>query len=239
MSVVAPVLDEAANLAPLVETVRAALEGRFDWELVLVDDGSRDGSPEVIRDLAARDSRVVGVLQPGHRGQTTAVGVGVAHARGELVATIDADLQNDPRDLWALWQALGDHDAAVGYRVKRRDTLVRRLSSRIANAVRNRLTGDQVRDTGCSLKLFRREAIGAIPLFEGMHRFLPTLLRMHGFSVVEHPVSHHPRQRGRSKYGIRNRLLRSLVDLFAVRWMRSRALPRRESPTVVGGRGPR
>ena len=119
---------------------------------------------------------------------------------------------------------MGDHDAVVGFRIKRNDTFVRRISSRIANAVRNGLSGDSIKDTGCSLKLFRAQAIRSVPLFEGMHRFLPTLLRYHGYSVVELGVSHHPRAAGESKYGIGNRAFKALRDLFAVRWMRSRLI---------------
>lgn len=223
LSLVAPVFDEEPNLEPLYAKVAAALTGRR-FELVLVDDGSRDGSAAVIRALHARDPRVRGVFFAANRGQTAAMAAGIHAAAGDLIATLDADLQNDPADIPRLVDALGIHDAAVGYREKRNDTWVRRVSSRVANAVRNRLTGDRIRDTGCSLKVFRAEAVRALPFFEGMHRFLPTLLRLHGFSVVEVPVSHHPRVAGKSKYGIRNRALRALRDTFAVRWMRSRLI---------------
>jgi glycosyltransferase involved in cell wall biosynthesis len=227
-----PVHDELDNLRPLVARVREALDGHFRWHLILVDDGSKDGSTELVRELAETDPQVIGLILPRNCGQTTATATGLWHARTDLVATMDADLQNDPIDLPGLYSALGDLDAVVGWRQKRNDTWVRRMSSRIANNVRNRLTGDTVRDTGCSLKLFRREAIQAIPLFEGMHRFLPTLLRLHGYQVGEHPVSHHPRERGVSKYGIRNRLFKSIRDLFAVRWMRRRAIPRLDVSVV-------
>jgi hypothetical protein len=151
-----------------------------------------------------------------------------------VIATIDADLQNDPGDLPAMLALLPGHDAVVGYRVKRRDNFVRRASSRIANGIRNRISGDRIRDTGCSLKVFQAEAIQSIPLFEGMHRFLPTLLRYHGFSVIEHPVGHGPRVAGRSKYGVANRAWRAFKDLIAVRWMRGRRLllPIREVTTA-------
>jgi glycosyltransferase involved in cell wall biosynthesis len=226
LSLIAPVFDEEENLVPLHERVVAALAG-YDFELLLVDDGSRDGSAGVIRRLVERDARVRGVFLPRNCGQTSALRAGIEHCRGRLIATLDADLQNDPADLPALLAALGEHDAVVGYRERRRDNVVRRISSRIANRVRSSVTGDGVRDTGCSLKLFRREALLSLPLFEGMHRFLPALLAMHGYRFVEHPVSHHPRLRGRSKYGIWNRLPRSLRDLLAVRWMRARTiLPR-------------
>ncbi len=223
LSLVAPVHDEEENLAELHRRVVAAFAQREErWELILVDDGSRDRSAGVIAELAERDPRVVGVFFQRNCGQTAAMASGMLLAAGRLVATLDADLQNDPGDLPAMIDALGEHDAVAGYRQRRRDTLVRRASSRIANAIRNRISGDSIRDTGCSLKLFRAEALQVLPFFEGMHRFLPTLLRYHGFSVVEHPVGHHPRTAGRSKYGIRNRALRALKDLLAVRWMRRR-----------------
>ena len=230
LSLVAPAYNEQENLAPLHARVVEALGPERRWELVLVDDGSTDGTAQVIRDLVRADARVRGVFLSRRCGQTAALTAGLRAARGALLATLDADLQNDPIDVPALIEHLGEHDAVVGYRAVRNDSFVRRASSRIANGFRNWATKDQVRDTGCGLKLFRREAILAIPLFEGMHRFLPTLLRMHGFTVAEHPVSHHPRTRGKSKYGIHNRLWRSLRDLIAVRWMSTRAivLPVRE-----------
>lgn len=224
LSLVAPAHDEQENLAPLHARVVEVFGAGDDWELLLVDDGSRDRTADVIRGLSARDPRVVGVYFAQNRGQTAATAAGLQLARGRLIATLDADLQNDPGDLPAMIARLPGHDAVVGYRTRRRDTFVRRASSRVANAVRNAVSGDSIRDTGCSLKLFRAEAIRAIPLYEGLHRFLPTLLRYHGFSVVEHPVSHRPRVAGRSKYGVGNRAFRALRDLFAVRWMRARLL---------------
>lgn len=235
LSLVAPVFDEHDNLRPLYSKVIDVFGGGRDWELVLVDDGSRDGSDEVIRELAREDSRVVAVFFSENCGQSAALAAGVHAARGRLVATLDADLQNDPADLPSMIEALGDHDAVVGYRLRRRDSFVRRFSSRVANGVRNRISLDRIRDTGCSLKVFRAEATRSIPWFDGAHRFLPTLMRYQGFSVIERPVSHHPRQAGTSKYGIRNRALRGLLDVLAVRWMRARLIdfPVRE---VVRGR---
>jgi dolichol-phosphate mannosyltransferase len=222
LSLVAPVYDEEPNLRRLVARVREVFEGRRDWELVLVDDGSRDGSAALIAELAREEPRVRGVFFAHNCGQTTATKAGILHARAPLIATLDADLQNDPGDLPGMLAVLGEHDAVVGWRMKRNDTFVRRASSRIANAIRNRISGDTIRDTGCALKVFRAEAIRSIPLFEGMHRFLPTLLRFHGYSVIEHPVSHHPRTAGVSKYGIANRAWKAFKDLLAVRWMRTR-----------------
>jgi glycosyltransferase involved in cell wall biosynthesis len=222
LSLVVPVYDEEANLRALHERVCAAFRCHPSWELLLVDDCSADGSADMIRALADEDERVRGIFLDRHCGQTTALRCGLERARGAHVAILDADLQTDPAEVHLLLEALGENDAVAGYRVQRRDGWLRRISSRIANGVRNRLSGDVVRDTGCPLKVFRTEAVRGLPLFEGMHRFLPTLLRMHGYTVVEHPVSHFPRRAGRSKYGIRNRTLLALRDLLAVRWMRSR-----------------
>ena len=224
LSLVVPAFDEEHNLTPLFERVLAVFGARADWELVLVDDGSRDGTARVMRELACVDPRVVGVFLAQNGGQSGALAAGAREARGRVIATLDADLQNDPGDLPALLERLEGHDAVVGYRAVRRDTFVRRASSRIANAIRNRISGDHIRDTGCGLKVFRAEALRSIPWFDGMHRFLPTLLRYRGYKVLEVPVSHHPRLTGKSKYGVRNRALRALYDLFAVRWMRSRLL---------------
>jgi len=224
LSLVVPAYNEEDNVAALCKEVADALPNDLRWELVFVDDGSTDETAARLRDEVSRDPRVSGVVLRENRGQTTATWVGIQAARGRLICTLDADLQNDPADIPALLEALGDHDAVVGYRMRRRDTFVRRASSRIANAIRNRVSGDSIRDTGCSLKLFRADAIRSIPFFDGMHRFLPTLLRYHDYTVTEVPVSHRPRVAGTSKYGIRNRALRAAKDLLAVRWMRSRIL---------------
>tara|TARA_R110002126_G_scaffold266899_6_gene410310 strand:+ start:7022 stop:7840 length:819 start_codon:yes stop_codon:yes gene_type:complete len=224
LSLIAPAYDEEESLPRLYARVAEVLGDSTDWELVLVDDGSKDSTAQVIRDLTAQDPRVRGIFFAANRGQTAATAAGLHLAKGRLVATLDADMQNDPVDLPGMIDVMGDHDAVVGYRIKRNDTFIRRISSRIANNVRNKLSGDSIRDTGCSLKVFRSRAIRSVPLFEGMHRFLPTLLRIHGFSVIEHGVSHHPRAVGVSKYGVWNRVFKSLRDLFAVRWMRSRLI---------------
>jgi glycosyltransferase involved in cell wall biosynthesis len=224
LSLVVPAYDEEENLRPLHAQVVAALGERVAWELVLVDDGSRDGTREVIRALSCEDERVRGVGLAANCGQTAALAAGIRHARAPLLATLDADLQNDPSDLVKLLEALGDYDAVVGVRRLRRDSWLKRASSRVANSVRNALTGDDIADTGCSLKLFRTQALREVALFEGMHRFLPTLLRFHGFRVLEVSVGHRPRRWGRSKYGLWNRVFKATRDLFAVRWMRSRIL---------------
>ncbi|MBM3989983.1 MAG: glycosyltransferase family 2 protein [Planctomycetes bacterium] len=231
LSLVAPVYNEADNLGPLYRRVCEVFGDAMRWELVLVDDGSADGSTDLMKELRRADPRVRCVFFSRNSGQTSAMRAGIKNARAPLVATLDADLQNDPADLPKMLELLGDADAIVGWRIKRNDDFVRRASSKIANAIRNRLSHDQIRDTGCSLKIFRTAAIRQVPLhFEGMHRFMPTLMRYLGFKVLEHPVSHHPRRAGVSKYGVANRALRALRDLFAVRWMRTRI---RRLPIVV------
>ncbi len=225
LSVVVPVFDERDNLEPLVAELLDVLPATAHaFEILLVDDGSGDGSAETIATLARSRPGVRGLHLDRRRGQTAALDAGFKAAAGAVVVTLDADLQMDPRDIPRLLEALPGHDAAIGYRTVRRDGLVRRASSRVANAVRNLVSGDRVRDSACPLKAFRRECVAGLALYDGMHRFLPTLLRMEGRRVVEVPVGHRRRRSGRGKYGIRNRLPRALADLLAVRWMRKRRL---------------
>jgi glycosyltransferase involved in cell wall biosynthesis len=225
LSVVAPVYDERDNLEPLVRELTAVLEPLGPYEILLVDDGSTDGSGDRIAELAQRYPRSVrGLHFRENRGQTAAFDAGFRAARGAIVVTIDADLQNDPKDIERLVAALDQADVAVGYRLQRHDPWLRRVSATIANAVRNRATGDDIKDTGCSLKAFRRECLAGLRLYAGLHRFLPTLLRMDGWRVVQLPVEHRPRASGASKYGVWNRLFPALADLLAVRWMRRRRL---------------
>jgi glycosyltransferase involved in cell wall biosynthesis len=225
LSIVVPVFDERDNLAPLVDEIFAAMSHEpLSLEIVLVDDGSADGSSEAIAQLARSRPGVRGLHFRRNRGQTAAFDAGFKAARGRIVVTLDADLQNDPADIPLVVAALEGNDAAVGYRRLRRDSWWKRVSSRVANAVRNRLSGDDIIDTGCSLKAFRRECLSGLKLYAGMHRFLPTLLRMEGYRVVQVPVNHRERRTGRSKYGMWNRVFRSSADLLAVRWMKKRRL---------------
>ncbi len=225
LSVVVPVFEERDNLEPLhreLDGALAHLPGGV--EFVYVDDGSRDGSAEALATLAKRDDRVRVLRFRENRGQSAAFDAGFRAARGEVVATLDADLQNDPADLPRLLAALDRADVVNGVRVGRQDGLVRRLSSRIGNGFRNWLTHETVSDVGCSLRVMRASYLRRVKLYRGMHRFLPTLLRMEGARVAELPVRHRPRRHGRSKYGIANRLFVGLADVFAVRWMQSRRL---------------
>ncbi len=223
LSVVVPAYNEAESLPVLLDELRAALAavGRT-WELVLVDDGSSDGTTDRIRAEAAADPRVVPVLLAANRGQSAALAAGFARARGEVIVTLDADLQNDPSDLGRVLAALDGADVVSGIRARRNDSLVRRLSSRIANGFRRAVLGDPVTDIGCSFKAYRREALEGLPMFVGVHRFLPALCVFRGARLVEVPLSHRARRHGVSKYGVGNRLWRGLHDLIGVRWLKSR-----------------
>lgn len=225
VSVVVPVYNEVDNLPELTRELTEVLgEAGIEFELLLVDDGSRDGSSRWIADATERPGPVRGVHFRENRGQTAAFDAGFRHAAGRFVVTMDADLQNDPRDIPRLLEKLDEFDAAVGYRNRRRDDWLRRMSSRVANAIRNRLSDDDIIDTGCSLKAFRRECLASIKLFTGLHRFLPTLLKMEGYRVVQLPVNHRPRVAGQSKYGVLNRAFVAFADLLVVRWMKKRRL---------------
>ena len=225
VSLVIPVYNERDNLAPLVGEIEAALAGRR-YEIVAVNDGSTDGSLETLKELKREHSALHIVSFAGNAGQTAAFAAGFQAARGAVIVTLDADGQNDPADIPGLLAALATSraTAVVGYRKDRHDSGWKRLQSRIANGVRNRLNHETIRDTGCSLKAFQAGAVRALPLFNGMHRFLPTLVKLHGGSVTEVPVHHRPRRSGTTKYGMWNRVFRSLADAFAVRWMQRRVL---------------
>lgn len=225
VSLVIPVYDEIECLPTLLAEVRAALDpSGVRYEVVLVDDGSTDGSSEWLDRAAGGDPRLVVLHFVRNAGQSAAFAAGFRRARGEIVVTLDADGQNPPAEVPKLLAALTDGvDIVAGYRVTRRDSAWRRFQSRIANAVRNGLSGETIRDTGCSLKAFRRRYLIDLPVFNGMHRFLPTLCRLAGATtVVEVPVDHRPRQGGTSKYGMLNRAWRAFVDLLGVRWLQRR-----------------
>jgi glycosyltransferase involved in cell wall biosynthesis len=225
ISLVVPVYNERDNLAPLTDEMMKVMEdlGR-SFEVLFVNDGSTDGSDIVLKSLRTSDPRIRILTFESNSGLTAAMAAGFGAARGEIIVTLDADLQIDCHDIPLLLEKLASDDAVVGYRARRKDTWVRRASSRIANAVRNAVSEDDIIDTGCSLKAFRREALSSIKLYTGMHRFIPTLLRMEGYRVCQVRVSHRPRLSGQSKYNIRNRLLCSFIDLLAVRWMKRRML---------------
>ncbi len=226
VSVVLPVYNERENLAPLLEEIAVTLRD-VAHEVVAVDDGSGDGSLDELGRLEALHPGLRIVALERNAGQSAAFVAGGDAALGAVVVLMDADGQNDPADIPGLLEQLAADaalSAVVGYRVRRADSRWKVLQGRIANRVRNWITGDAVRDTGCSLKAIRRGVMKTLPRFDGMHRFLPTLIRMQGGAVAEVPVSHRPRRHGRSKYGMRNRAARGLRDALGVRWLRRRSL---------------
>jgi len=223
LSVVVPLFDEEENVTPLVESVRDALAGDGGWELVLVDDGSRDGTRRVAHELARTDERIVVVELARNYGQTQAMQAGFDHARGDVVVSMDGDLQNDPRDIPRLVATLDEgYDLVAGYRQRRQDrALTRRLPSWVANRLIARLTGVRVRDIGCSLKVYRRDVLTQLDLYSDMHRFLPVLAATTASArVTEVPVRHHPRRFGTSKYGL-SRVVKLLADLVTLKMISS------------------
>ena len=228
LAVVIPVRNEADNIAPLVSEICAALGGRVPFEIVYVDDGSTDDTVARIRALQAAVPELRLVRHRASCGQSAAVRSGVKAARAPWIATLDGDGQNDPADIPGLWAMATGTEApprlglVAGRRTKRRDTLAKRWASRLANGIRSRLLGDDTPDTGCGLKLFRRDDFLDLPGFDHMHRFLPALFIRRGQRVVSVPVNHRPRTRGRSNYGNLDRLLVSFGDLVGVMWLMRR-----------------
>lgn len=228
VTVVVPVLNEAGNIEPLVSEIRDALEGRIDFEIVYVDDGSRDETRAMLARLRGEVPMLRDVRHREACGQSAALASGVRAARNPWIVTLDGDGQNDPADIPRLVAAIEEPSApdalcmAVGWRTHRNDDWLRRVSSRVANAVRARLLGDATPDTGCGLKLFSRAMFLELPHFDHMHRFLPALVRRQGGQTVSVPVAHRARIRGRSKYGVHNRLWVGIVDLFGVMWLARR-----------------
>jgi glycosyltransferase involved in cell wall biosynthesis len=220
VSVVVPLFNEEENVPILQAELMTALSG-LDYEIIFVDDGSTDGTVQRI----APDPRVRLVRFERNAGQSAAMYGGLNSAQGDVAVLIDGDLQNDPADIPRLLAEIArGADLVCGYRAQRKDTVVKRITSRIANFVRSRFTKDGVRDTGCTLKAMKRECVAALLPFKGMHRFIPALVKGAGYRLVEIPVNHRPRKFGLSKYGLGNRALRATTDMFGVRWLLSRRL---------------
>ena len=225
ISIVVPAYNEEGNLIPLVSGITEALAPLgVPYELVFVDDGSEDSTAKVLQDLATMHPEVYVIRLRRNAGQSAALDAGFRRARGRVVVTLDADLQNDPRDIPNLLEKLRDYDAVCGIRQGRQDTWLRRISSKIANGIRRSVLHDDIADVGCSLRAYRRQCLASIKLYNGMHRFLPVLLQLEGCCIGQIPVRHHPRRHGTSKYNVRNRAWRALMDLWAVRWMQGRQL---------------
>ena len=237
LSVVIPVYNEDESLPLLWPELRSVLDGLgLAYEVVFIDDGSRDRSAEIIRGFREADPRVRLVRLKANAGETAATDAGFKSVRGRIVVTMDADLQNDPHDIPALIGHLDRWDVVTGWRVDRAtgDTWIRRVSSRVANRVRNAVTSESIQDSGCTFRAFRRECLRGLALYRGFHRFIPTLLRMRGYRVLEVPVANRPRRFGASKYGVMNRMFVATADLLVVRWMGNRFL-RYEVAEDLGG----
>jgi glycosyltransferase involved in cell wall biosynthesis len=229
ISLVVPCYDEEGNLRPLVKAIHDAVDPLgIGYEIVITDDCSADGSWAVLKEIAAADPRVRAQRFQFNCGESAAIWAGMQSAWGRYIVTIDADLQNDPRDLPKFLEALKCVDCVCGTRVESRrqgDNFIRVASSRIANWVRRKLSGDEkITDAGCTYRAFKRECIANIKFWRGAHRFLPQLIEMEGFTIAEVSTTNSPRLSGRSHYGIWNRLFKSFADLLAVRWMKKRAI---------------
>jgi len=228
LTVVIPCYNEESNVVPLVEELTEVLEGlNRRYEILYVDDGSTDSSVDRIRKVQARRPKVRLVRHRMNSGESASEVTGFRHARGSTIITIDADLQNDPRDIPILLEHLSEADVVCGVRRHREDDRVKRVSSKIANGFRNIVTGDHVSDAGCTFRALKREVTYDLPVFNGLHRFLPTLARYQGFTVAEVPVNHRPRQSGKSKYGIGNRMWRGILDCVVMRWFKHRCVTSR------------
>ena len=221
LSLVIPLYNEEENVLPLVDQLNAALAGwSGPMEILLVDDGSTDRTLDLLRRAQEADPRVRIIHFRRNLGQTAAMAAGFRLAKGRALVTLDGDLQNDPSEIPRLVEMLKDWDVVCGIRIRREDGPWKRLSSRIGNGFRNWATSDDIVDTGCTLKAYRRECLQGLELYQGMHRFLPTLLKMRGHRVTQVPVGHRPRLHGRTKYSTWGRLVKGLSDVLAVRWMK-------------------
>ncbi len=225
ISIVIPVYNEEENLGPLLEGIMSVMELLSkSYEIIFIDDASTDKSLEVLKKLAAKLPHLRIIKFEKNSGQSAAFDAGFKLAQGEAVITLDADLQYDPQDILKLLEKLNDYDVVCGWRKTRHDPWLKLVSTKIANAVRNKLSGENIKDIGCSLKAFKRCFLTNLKMYKGMHRFLPTLLKMQGARVCEIEVKHFPRKFGRSKYNIRNRLFWTFFDLLFVIWMKKRDL---------------
>jgi glycosyltransferase involved in cell wall biosynthesis len=226
LSLVIPCYNEEGNLPHLIKAVRESVDPTgVSYEVVITDDCSKDNSWKILKELAASDPRIRVQKFAYNCGESAASFAGMKASTGKYIVTMDADLQNDPKDLPKFLEALKGHDCVCGTRVETRgqgDNFVRIASSRIANWVRNSLSGEKISDAGCTYRAFKRECISDLKFFKGMHRFLPTLIKIEGFTVTEITVSNNPRFAGKSNYGVWNRLFASFYDLLAVRWMKKR-----------------
>jgi glycosyltransferase involved in cell wall biosynthesis len=224
VSVVVPLYNERENVPILADRIAAVFHvlPDYEYECLFVNDGSTDGTREAVEDAHRKNPRVRPIHLVKNRGQSAALVAGMRRAQGEYILTLDGDLQNDPCDFPTMLGLLKEADCVCGYRAKRNDTWIRKISSRIANAVRQAILKDGIRDAGCGSKGFRRACVEHVVPFNGAHRYFAVMMRMAGFSIAECEVTHHPRIHGVSKYGINNRLWRGIYDLVGVSWLKKR-----------------
>lgn len=225
LSIIAPIYNEEDNIQLLYETIITSMKEKIKYfEIILVNDGSTDNSYHILEQIAQLDTRVHLIHFQKNYGQTSAIWAGMKKSTGKYITLLDADLQTDPNDIFILFPYLTEYDFINGNRTNRQDKFIKKVSSKVGNSIRNFITNDSIQDTGCPMKLFKREIIDSLFLFEGMHRFLPTLAKMNGYHVIEVPVSHQERIHGSSKYGISNRAFVGLVDTFVVGWLKKRQI---------------
>lgn len=224
-SVVIPLKNEESNIVDLINELEPVMHHlKAPWELICIDDGSTDGTRQILSKLMSQKPYLRTIFFTKNYGQSSAFDAGFKAAKGNFVITLDGDRQNDPNDIPRLLELIGDCDLVCGIRSKRKDSLSKRLTSRLANFVRSRLCDDGVQDTGCSLKVYRRECLQNIKMYQGMHRFLPALFKIEGFRIQQVSVNHRERLKGQSNYNFFNRSFNTIADLFAVRWMQKRHL---------------
>lgn len=225
LSIVIPIYNEEENIQPLLDELFSILKKvNRQFEIICVDDKSTDNSLYVLKNMQKKYPQLRVIRHKFNCGESAAEATGFAVAKGDIIITIDGDQQNDPADIPNLLEALKDADAVCGVRRKREDNFVKRISSRIANSFRNWITGDNIKDAGCTFRALRANVLKELPVFNGMHRFLPTMLRFQGYIVKEVYVNHRPRIRGKSKYGIGNRMFRGIIDCVVMRWFRRRCI---------------
>lgn len=224
-SIVIPLKNEANNIISLIDELESVMHNlKNPWELVCIDDGSEDKTRQILTDLAIEKSYLRTIFFKKNYGQSSAFDAGFKAAKGSFVITLDGDGQNDPKDIPRLIELIFDCDLVCGIRLKRKDSLTKRLISKLANFVRSRLCDDGIEDTGCSLKIYRKSCLERIKMYDGMHRFLPALFKIEGFRIKQIPVNHRERLKGKSNYNFFNRSLNTITDLFAVCWMKKRHL---------------